>query len=379
MQRAAWRLLGKLIESARWFGGLPNCVERARAEVLSVLVKRGFRRFFVCFLFNGSDVMFHKGNATGFRVSRGFTLVELLVVIAIIGVLVALLLPAVQAAREAARRAQCSNNLKQIGLAIHNYHDTYNVLPGAIHYNAPCGGPCSNWAWGAAILPFIEQGSLYDLLRVTDLRAHESAADATRLTAMQQALPAFRCPSDTGPVLSPTAGSTPSGWNAMRQGQGGTFRPTAMSNYVGSNHTHTNRRDHLADGVFVSIGDPGYRPRGIGLRDITDGTSNTIAVGERAFMLRGVLLKASVVFAVNDNDANATTYGMSTVVGDGARTINSEIRGFSSLHPGGAQFLMADGSVRFISETIEHVTDAPINSTFQRLIGRNDGQVVGAF
>src|SRR5205823_7988334 len=133
------------------------------------------------------------------RAGRGFTLVELLVVIAIIGVLVALLLPAVQAAREAARRMKCQNNLKQFGLALHNYHDAYGRMPASYYRAWPTsvgttfGTP--GWGWGTMILPRLEQQALFDTLNVSTLQLN--ASPLTKLPA-QTPLPMFRCPSDTG-------------------------------------------------------------------------------------------------------------------------------------------------------------------------------------
>ena len=304
---------------------------------------------------------------------RGFTLVELLVVIAIIATLIGLLLPAVQSAREAARRIQCGNNLKQLGLGLHSYNAAYRMLPG--YMTDKFGFEGTNWSWGAAILQFIEQGPLYDFLGVSQVDAHVAGADANKLAAMQQAIPTFRCPTETGPVIN-------SDWNAMRRGFGRPFAPTTISNYVGSNHSHRNNRTPATNGVFVNVGyNAAYLThlKRIGLRHITDGTSKTIAIGERAHRLRGVLLRASVVFGVGDSDENQNNYGTSTVVGDGGWTINSDVKGFSSLHAGTPQFLMADGAMRSISEDIDHRTDAPINCTFEYLIGRADDNVTGSF
>src|SRR5690606_1821609 len=140
------------------------------------------------------------------RLRRGFTLIELLVVIAIIAVLIALLLPAVQQAREAARRSQCQNNLKQLGLALHNYHDTYARFPSAVFWTDVDGDGQADrdeghWAWGAAILPFIEQGNLADRMQpgtLTPTQVH--ALDPSLL---KTPLAVFQCPSDDGGVNSP--------------------------------------------------------------------------------------------------------------------------------------------------------------------------------
>lgn len=137
---------------------------------------------------------------------QGFTLVELLVVIAIIGILVALLLPAVQAAREAARRMQCSNNLKQLGVALHNYHDTHKSMPPGFLPKRNANGAKTNnvnlWAWGALVLPFMEQQALHDKLNVGNNHLElisSTAGPGTLKEVMQQAIPSFRCPSDVGP------------------------------------------------------------------------------------------------------------------------------------------------------------------------------------
>ena len=145
---------------------------------------------------------------------KGFTLIELLVVIAIIAILVALLLPAVQQAREAARRSQCKNNLKQIGIGMHGYHDTFSTLPpGFVRVHA-ADTDKGNWGWGTFILPFMDQGALYEALSPGEVdpavtNSNGSLASAVQNPAkraeMQNALPAFRCPSDTGPTLASVA------------------------------------------------------------------------------------------------------------------------------------------------------------------------------
>ncbi|MFV1968169.1 MAG: DUF1559 domain-containing protein, partial [Pirellulaceae bacterium] len=147
------------------------------------------------------------------RKRDGFTLVELLVVIAIIGILVSLLLPAVQAAREAARRMQCKNNVKQIGLAMHNYHDSYKTFPSGYITKTPCDAVGFSWpacilgedgiyGWAALFLPFVEQAPLADLLAVGSVTLDQSLANATTRQALQTPLSSFQCPSSPGPVLN---------------------------------------------------------------------------------------------------------------------------------------------------------------------------------
>ncbi len=284
---------------------------------------------------------------------HAFTLVELLVVIAIIGVLVALLLPAVQAAREAARRSSCTNNLKQIGLALHNHANTYNDrLPEGYEGTG-------KYAWSTFILPFIEQGSAYDK---TDIRTSETySGSAAEVLAAE--LDLFRCPSDPGPDTNPF-------WNNL---------PT--SNYP------SNRS------LFYNVpGDTDINRnlKGTKLAEITDGLSNTIFVGERDGMQN-----VAAIFIGHDR-------AFASVVGDSLWPINTNIEQpykdepdpsslssvdpdnkrstFTSLHPGGALFLLGDGSVRFVAETIESTPDSITpGTTYENLMSHNDGNPLGDF
>ena len=323
---------------------------------------------------------------------RGFTLIELLVVIAIIAILIALLLPAVQQAREAARRTQCKNNLHNIGLALHNYHDVFKMFPpgqtGSDLWGDNCPeGACANWGWAAHILPQTEQAALFNTININQPLSL-SVNNATIRAAMSQPLNLFRCPSDTGPVVNqeqrvPTANPA-----ANVDCTDPACQALATSNYVASNHSNTLNRD-VWNGTYGRSQRLGTKAaptgmlRQISINEILDGTSQTIAIGERAYLLRGVTHGAGVVYGANGDTADHNKQGLVYNHAGGAWKINDTCpncrRGFSSLHTGGAQFLLNDGAVVFLSENINHVTDAAINSVFERLIAIKDGNPVGEY
>ena len=212
---------------------------------------------------------------------KGFTLVELLVVIAIIGILVGLLLPAVQAAREAARRMQCSNNLKQLGLAMHNYENAHRIFPSG--YIRTSGG--AGWGWGALVLPFIEQQAMNDQLQVTraNLDTILATPPANMTVLMQTPLSSFRCPSDTGSDgdILPLA---PRGRNAFNPGG---IQP-AVANYKGSAGILSPQHEPGGSGQAVPRDSRGVFVGNVKVRiaDVSDGTSNTIAIGEADTLIR---------------------------------------------------------------------------------------------
>jgi len=322
--------------------------------------------------------------------AKGFTLVELLVVIAIIGILVALLLPAVQAAREAARRMSCGNNTKQIGIALHNYHDTYKSFPTAAIWKSekeratPVLGP-RNYTWISFILPFMEQGSLQDQI---DFRrplwgtpdtgpGQPPPATAQRMSdgrvIASQTIPTLLCPSDPG-----------FGGNENRHFVGWT-------NYAGAEgYDWWQRKGHPLSGVF-------NLNSSIKIRDITDGTSNTIAVAEcstQGFAPSGVpghqhmgggrprgggannaVFRCALLACNTNNDVHQSWQlprPNGTVQGFWWRNypyamqptylhcfaINNNWPGASSRHPGGAMVTMGDGSSRFLSDTIDYPGEA---------------------
>ncbi len=345
--------------------------------------------------------------------NKGFTLIELLVVIAIIAILIALLLPAVQQAREAARRSQCKNNLKQLGLALHNYHDVHGTFPmGVSHHRAGCATDpgtgyyvtdwekrYGSWSWQAMIMPMIEQGNTYNQLGVSTQEANVALSNSTLRTILQTQIPAFACPSDIAPKVNNWSLRVPRASNE-------TTYAVASSSYVGSHHHNVLMCNNTSGTVSASnfMNKAGDQPfsgmfahsSSVRMRDVLDGTSNTIMVGERAWqlMMPGAMPDAprsANQYVASGATSSTTNGGMSSVLGTGFFAINQIADGeplirnarqaFSSQHTGGAHFCLADGSVRFISENIQHrpATATAIDSTFEALIGRADGQVIGEF
>ena len=327
----------------------------------------------------------------------GFTLVELLVVIAIIGVLVSLLLPAVQAAREAARRMQCANNLKQMGLATHNYHDTHQTFPSGFLRTSNAEG----WGWAALALPFFEQGPLYDQLQVT--RGNLDRIIRLPLPGLdkllQTPLPLFHCPSDTGYDSNRLLPPAPTGRNDIAGISPGMSNYKGVAGVLSPQHRPGNSPPTVSrDGKGVYFGNSRVR-----IADITDGTSNTLAIGEADTLIRrsgawaGVastngMAHSSVYYVVSWagarlNQPDGSPFPNSGNAGSpdenpGLNTPPGASQGFGSLHTGGAHFCLADGSVRFISDMIEHrpvyagsgAGPAIQFGLYQRLMCRNDGQ-----
>jgi prepilin-type N-terminal cleavage/methylation domain-containing protein len=287
-----------------------------------------------------------------------FTLIELLVVIAIIAVLVALLLPAVQMAREAASRIQCANNLKQIGLAFQSHHQTYGYFPDAGYgwwtprsndsTGQPLHAPNQNWGWAYQILPYIEQNNAYQ---------------AAPMTAAGTVIAIYFCPSRRSPVaLAGIQNGLPDGClrGAIDYAGCGGFGPYDFESGLPNN------------GILVaSPGALGIRNGSISIRDVSDGVSNTLLVGERNYNRN--YRNQSWPWDENDGyidgyDWDVIRWGNQPPIPD--RRDNSYYSyQFGSSHPGACQFVFGDGSV--------HVIHYGINSTlFQALCGRKDGQAV---
>jgi prepilin-type N-terminal cleavage/methylation domain-containing protein/prepilin-type processing-associated H-X9-DG protein len=316
-----------------------------------------------------------------------FTLVELLVVIAIIGILVGLLLPAVQAAREAARRMQCSNNLKQLGLAMHNYLDAFKKTPYASNFAdsiALCGDfnriGNPHHSGNIFLLPFIEQGTL--LNQVNPNQGIDNGP-ANRLLLSGRYLPVFTCPSNPRARTGVNAaGNFFAGFNVPVQEGMYRFSGGSMNNSMTTTRDCTtlpsfclNNAGGINGGWTCVHNNPGavrgMFARGVasfGFQDITDGTSNTILMGETKphFSEFGALWTWNVpttLFSLKLNSAFLRNAERTNTVS----WLNAQ--GHASYHTGGVQFVFCDGSVRFLSESIEY-------PTYCFLGDRADGQVV---
>ncbi len=347
--------------------------------LLSLFSRRGIRAPII------QRALKHRSVPSDRRV--GFTLVELLVVIAIIGILIALLLPAVQAAREAARRAQCSNNLKQIGLAFHTYHDTFKIFPP----RGVSGGPPPNtnqardgaWCWASMILPYLEQGAISDQLKVghsnlipqdpanmTNVDDYTTAAPNTLESLFTTPISVYLCPSANG-------------------GEVNKYQKKMGALMYGMNWRVAPPINNLAN-----------RTAGIVSKttsDITDGTSNTFLVGEKALMT-GPFVAIGAAWGAGQFCGTpipivAHRVPMNTPF-DGTHdaTTNCFVENTSNLatrvaaaspHPGTCHFLMCDGSVRLVSETIEAVVtpqgSSDTNVLYTNLFNIDDGNTIGEF
>ena len=327
-------------------------------------------------------------SALKFRQRSAFTLIELLVVIAIIAILIALLLPAVQQAREAARRTQCKNNMKQMGLALHNYHDVYNRFPAQGYYATWDGSAfqARHFTWLTMLLPFLDQAPMYNQINFN------APAWGQPHVAMQ--LPAFTCPSDTG------MGAVP-----------GNNRNIAITSYSVSEGYHWwSEQASTIGGVFTAYAHSN-------IKDISDGTSSTIAIAETCQLgfkdgpwgtCGTGVLRNGAGEAVPRNAFLATTFTPDVAQGRGNQYngqtavyphpdgnpiggwflgggphhygpwymylggLNTSWEGAGSTHDGGAHVLLCDGSVRFLGENLNYNTWVALNTRMGR-------EVVGEF
>ncbi len=304
---------------------------------------------------------------------RGFTLIELLVVIAIIAVLIALLVPAVQKVREAAARTQCQNNLKQLGLGMHNYHDTYKVLPPGQFMLMASNNPNNGWdrqCWQTPVLPYVEQQALY-----TTIQQNQPTTYTCYIPGTEQPLVVFMCPSDdlAGRNVTYTKqGSTSQGFH-------GNYAMCAGSTTFGND----GQGDNL-NGLFYSFSK-------VRLTGITDGTSNTLMGSETVIApepsssddIRGRYYNSwdgnNLVSTLNPPNTTASDYSYlcnqsfapaPCVTGD--NPARGYVRYARSYHTSGVNALLADGSVRFVTQTVNA-------QTWQNLGTRAGNETLGDF
>lgn len=344
------------------------------------------------------------------RSSRSaFTLIELLVVIAIIAILIALLLPAVQQAREAARRTQCKNNLHNLGLALHNYHDVYKQFPISIFNNQGALGPTwsqsSRGSYLIRLLPYVDQAPFFDALNFENTGPtwnptgtpgtpninFESQVDGNGELYRFKTIPVYICPSDPSPMRD--GHSNKSNYAMSMGNQNMPSRNGMCTEYdntaaVGGNMFGTGPSGHGNSYNPTQISGIASRFNWAArIRDITDGTSNTIAMGEIRpqcgdhsrngwfhFNSMWVATTAPInypIACVREEPLNGVAWNAMPESCNHWRNWQTS-QGFKSRHIGGAQFVLCDGSAKFISENIDYVT-------YQRLGDRRDGQPVGEF
>ncbi len=354
---------------------------------------------------------------------RAFTLIELLVVIAIIGILMSLLLPAVQSVREAARRTDCLNKVRQCGIAAMNYESAFDTLPAGAKLGIEGAGAAGglntipHWSWSMIVQPFIEGSNVYDAIdpgSYTPAVALEdsdglpsAASDAVKLGIMQSETKLFRCPSDSAPSSNDLRTLVDDSGDAVQ---------ITFANYVANNGFSEVRAEGYPVGTLSNRGPyalvaTGKRPTRLG--QILDGTTNTIMFGERAYSFRGLpydavnnptgsdYARGAIPYAIEGIVADisgAATYvprGLSDAMFGGAVAINEfsyssmplARTGASSVHPGGSVFAFCDGSMRYLRDEILLGSDAGLltvpadnrplpGSTYKLLLCMDDREVI---
>ena len=290
------------------------------------------------------------------KTRRGFTQVEVLTLLSVLFVLASLLVPAVYATREASRRSQCKNNLKQIALGLHNYHEVHASLPPGWTNQTTDPGPDIRYGWMSSLLPYIDHSPLFESM---DWDAQGAATAAAR-KLFQQPLAVYRCPSDTTPETNPLRGDFAT--SNYSRSFGDTPLPRwleagASAGWLGEPHT-----PKMGTGVFW------WNSR-VRIRDMRDGTSNVIWAGETS-----VSSASAIWMGVRGNSFENDAISDCSP----GNEMNTGLGAFSSRHTGGAHFMMGDGAVRFISENINSGRSGQ-PGVYQNLSNRSDGRRLDAF
>ena len=276
------------------------------------------------------------------RSPYGFTLVELLVVIAIIGILVAMLLPAVQAAREAARRTQCGNNFKQVGLGMLNYHDSAGSFPPGCLFTLFTHPYTMEWSWGTYLLPYVEEQYVYDMI---DFGKNHYVWGGANKTAGKTVIPTYLCPSDPfhGTILGHGALADMCG---VSDSQDAYYAPPGDWPYYPRYYPEV-------DGILG--GARGGPDRLCRIKDIRDGTTHTLIVGEITGGTNTASQSVEGRAWVGDNYCSTNNGINGTTSEPGGGYLEAYLAGFASFHAGGCHFVMASGSVQFITQDIAQV------------------------
>lgn len=297
---------------------------------------------------------------TGRDQRRGLTMLELLVACCLVAIALTLAAPAAVQMRQDARRMQCANSLKQIGLALHNYHDAHGSLaPGwTAHHAHPQSG--LRLGWSTAILPYMEQMPLFDLVDF-----NQPAKTEARI--LQTGVSVYRCPADTTPATNPMRSGYGTSNYSANFGDQPLPRPVPgrlSASWPGQPDTPMGRQGFSrATGLF-------WLNSSVRFRDVTDGMSNTIMVGERSYRSG-----AGVWPGVGSNEFENDQVTDSSF----NSPLNQSFTGYSSLHSGGANFLFGDGSVRFIANQVDSAMATGERGVYQNLANPRDGNPISNF
>lgn len=312
------------------------------------------------------------------RRSRGFKILELLVVVAVLGILVALLAPAVQQARESSRRASCQNNLRQLGQALSTYHETVGRFPpGAVldrfapQFRVDGNDEPYSWSWSALLLPYVGLEDYARSIHAADMKVAQVMTDPVLSVTAGRRLPVFRCPSDPGPDVQPLDSVNPRNKKNLFG--------APLSNYP-ANYGH---RTFAARGDATKETGAFYCNSETRLADLTDGAGQTILLGERHWEVDETRWFAGNVLGIRVPDkiygGTACWFNLRARINEHTASVIPREQSLASNHAGGVQILLGDGAVRFLNQSVEYNNTPEVDSLLERLVARADGGAVGEF